>query len=510
MNDADYIIVGGGAAGCVLADRLTADGGRSVLLVEAGRPDPETYPEVQIPVLFHRMFGSELDWNFETVPQERLDGRRIPIPRGKALGGSSVIHAQLWTRGHRADFDGWAADGYHGWAHEDLLRYFERAEDRIRLGGLRYPTPSTADFLNACARLGYRPATEQQEGYVLAKAAHHDGLRWTSADGYLQHARDRDNLRILTGAQAQRVLFEGTRAVGVEVATPDGVRQLTSTQEVVLAAGSVGTPQLLMLSGVGPAEDLAALGIPVVVDAPHVGRNLVDHLVVPLAFEGLGFESPGADAGPEEMEQYLKDRTGPLDSVVSEAVLFLRTNERLAAPDVEVVHLVIPFGENPTQVRHGFALGVIQLKPHSRGTIRLRSADPAHAPLIDPGYLSDVDAVDLATVVAGVRRAQEILREPDVARWRGAPLTEGALADDDEAIAGYVRRTGMSIHHLVSSCRMHPRRDAGALDTSFRVHGATGLRVVDASAMPGTVRAHTYAAVTMLAEKASDLITAAD
>ncbi|MFI7536331.1 GMC family oxidoreductase [Streptosporangium sp. NPDC049376] len=505
VQTADYVIVGAGSAGCVLAHRLSADPRISVVLVEAGGPRPEEHPEIQVPVLFPRMFGSALDWGFTTVPQPGLDGRTIPIPRGKALGGSSVINAQLWTRGHPADYDGWAAAGLDGWGHTDLLPYFDRAEERIRLAGMRHPVPPTADFLSACAQLGHQPAAERQDGYILARATHRDGLRWSSADGYLREPGERPNLTLVTGGLVRRVLMDGTRATGVEVETENGSLQISAGREVILAAGAVGSPHLLMLSGIGPAGQLAAHGIPVRVDAPGVGRDLTDHLVVPLAFAARGFESPGAAADLEDMRLYLKERTGSLNSIISEALLFLRTRPELTAPDVEIVHLTTPFGEHESAARDGLALGVIVLRPASRGSVELRSADPHDAPVVDPRYLSDPGDTDLRTAIAGVRQAHRILDRPDYARWRGEPLTPGALATDDADIAAYIRRTGLSIHHLVSTCRMGAD-PLSVVDPGFRVRGASGLRVVDASAMPSIVRAHTHAPVTMLAERASELI----
>ncbi|MFD9128112.1 GMC family oxidoreductase [Kitasatospora sp. NPDC059571] len=507
MTEYDYVIVGAGSAGCVLADRLSADGTARVLLVEAGTGEPEKLPEVQVPILFPRLFGGPLDWNFRTEPQPGLDGRTIPIPRGKAVGGSSVVNAQLWTRGHRADYDGWAEAGLDGWSHAELLPWFERAEQRISLTGLRYPLPVTPAFTDACARLGHAPAAEVQEGYALARATHRDGLRHSSADAYLTPARDRANLTVAARTLVRRVLFEGTRAIGIEVEVEGatGPERILARREVILSAGAVGSPHLLLLSGVGPAGELAAHGIETVADLPGVGRDLTDHLLVPLAFEARGFASPGAGAGPEQIDQYLRDRTGTLDSIISEALLFLRTRPELAAPDIEVVHLVVPLGEHRRPAADGLALGVILLRPHSRGAVTLRTADPRDAPLIDPRYLSDPSGADLATLVDGVRAAQRILREPEFAKWIGEPLTPGALAEDDEAVAAYVRATGGSIHHLVSTCRMGAD-DASVVDPAFAVRGVSGLRVVDASAMPGIVRAHTHAPVTMLAERAADLI----
>lgn len=507
MSQWDYVIVGAGSAGCVLADRLSADGTTQVLLIEAGTGTPETRPEVQVPILFPHLFGGELDWNFTTVPQPGLVDRSIPIPRGKAVGGSSVINAQLWTRGHRADYDGWAEAGLTGFGHDDLQPYFERAEQRISLAGLRYPLPVTPAFVNACAGLGYAPAAEVQEGYALARATHRDGLRHSSADAYLAPARERPNLTVLADTLVRRVLFEGTRAVGVEVEGESGAETLRARGEVILSAGAVGSPHLLLLSGVGPAEELSRHGVPVVRDLPSVGRDLTDHLLVPLAFEAQGFWSPGAGTSPEQISQYLRDRHGSLDSIISEALLFLRTREDLEAPDIEVVHLVVPLGEHQRPAAHGLALGVILLRPRSRGTISLRSADPHDAPLIDPGYLSDEAGDDLVTLVAGVRAAQRVVRQPDLAQWLGKPLTDGALSEEVDDIIAYIRGTGGSIHHLVSTCRMGTDEHA-VVDPTFAVRGLSGLRVVDASAMPSLVRAHTHAPVTMLAERAADVLLA--
>jgi choline dehydrogenase len=505
VNTTDYVIVGAGSAGCVLADRLSADGKTRVTLMEAGGGDLGQIPEVQVPVLFPRTFGGPADWAFRTVPQQGLDGRVIPIPRGKGLGGSSAINAQLWLRGHQADYDEWAASGLTGWGYSDVAPYFERAEGKIRLAGLRCPAPPTADFLTACAQLGYAPAAEIQEGYAVARATHSDGLRWSSADGYVRSAEHRANLSVRTGATVRRVLVEGGSAVGVELDTGRAVEKVRAAREVILAAGAVASPQLLMLSGIGPASHLAAHGIRVLVDSPEVGQNLADHLVVPLGFDSHGFDSPGAGAGDKEIEQYLKDKSGTLGSIVSEAMLFLRTRKGLTAPDVEIVHLVIPYGEHERTARHGLALGVIALRPSSRGSVTLASADPADAPLIDPGYLSDSRGADLATTISGVRRAQEIARQPVFARWRGDPLTEEAMSSRDEDIARFIRRAGLGIHHLVSSCRMGSD-STSVLDERCQVRGIRGLRVVDAAAMPTLVRAHTHAAVTMLAERASALI----
>jgi choline dehydrogenase len=473
---ADYVIVGAGSAGCVLADRLSADGSQVVLL-EAG--PPATAPETKVPILFTRTFGGEHDWDFTTVPQEHLAGRRIPYTRGKGLGGSSLINAQLWTTGHRADYEAW------GWSYDDVLPWFERIEaERMKLAGVRYPSPVTADFVSACARAGHAPAGTQPDGYTLVRATHDAGLRWSSADAYL---RPRPNLRVRSGVLVRRVLFDGVRAIGVELGD-----EVVHGREVILAAGAVGSPHLLMRSGVGPAAHLGEHGVPLVADVPGVGQSMSDHLIVPIAFAGNGFTSPGVDARPAEIERYLRDREGPLDSILSEALLFLRTRDGLPGPDIEIALLMMPYGETE---RHGLALGVILLQPESRGTISLRSADPHAAPVIDPRYLSA--PADLDTLVAGIQRAQEIVAQPVFNRWLGRRLSP----DDPEEC---VRRNGSSIFHPVGTCAL-----GSVLDPDFRVHGTEGLRVVDAAAMPGNVRGHTHAPVTMLAEKAAASIIAA-
>ncbi|WP_018681255.1 GMC family oxidoreductase [Actinokineospora enzanensis] len=505
MTTADYVIVGAGAAGCVLADRLSA-GGAEVLLLEAGRPDPEREPDVRVPIRFPRTFGTDLDWGYRTVPQPGLDHRVIDYPRGRAVGGSSAIHAQLWTRGHPADYDGWAADGCAGWSHADLAPYVARAErDRIRLAGLRYPSPVTPDFLTACAQLGYDPASELPEGYSAAVATHHDGLRFSSADAYLGAARGRANLRVMANTLVRRVVFEGTRAVGVEIRTAQGIEEVRARREVLLAAGAIGSPHLLLRSGVGPADQLAEHGVPLVADAPGVGANLTDHVLVPMAFSGVGFASPGSTATDEDVQRYLRDREGPLESILSEATLFLRTDPDLPAPDIEIIMLLGALGAQESRAEHALSLGVVLLRPESRGAVRLASADPDAAPLIDPGLLTD--PADLRTLTTGVRRAQEILTRPVMARWWDKPLTPGALSPEAADIADYVRRVGENIHHPVGTCRMGAD-PASVVDLALRVRGTDGLRVVDAAALPTIVRAHTHAPVTMFAERASDLVSA--
>ncbi|GLZ38917.1 GMC family oxidoreductase N-terminal domain-containing protein [Actinokineospora sp. NBRC 105648] len=503
----DYVIVGAGSAGCVLAERLTEDRHTRVALIEAGGPDRSN--AIKVPALFTRAFGTADDWAFTTTEQAELGNRPVFFPRGRTLGGSSSINAMLWTRGHRVDYEAWASRGCVGWTYEDVRPYFERAEcGPIRLDEVRTPSPSTADFLTACALSGHEPVGDDLEGFMESRVTHFRGLRWSAADGYLVPARHRPNLTVVTGGLVERLLLKGTHAVGVQVRTATGVRQVRARKEVILSAGSVGSPHVLMLSGIGPSEHLSDLGLPTVVDAPGVGQELTDHMVVPLAFTSDELRSPGVGADQDDIRQYLRHRHGPLGSNLAEALLFLRTRPELPAPDIELVLMQVPFGDHETTADHGLAVGVMLLQPRSRGQVTLRSAHPDDPPLINPRYLSDVDGRDLAVTVDGMRKAHEIMRQPVFAKWLGKPLTTGALSDTEADITRYIRRTGISLFHPVSTCRMGVEQDA-VLDLEFRVRGTTGLRVVDASAMPHIVRGHTHAPTVMLAERAADMIRAA-
>lgn len=508
LTGADYVIVGAGSAGCVLAARLSADPEVSVVLIEAGGPD--TVAEMAIPAGFPRLFGTEHDWAFTSEPELELAGRGIYWPRGKTLGGSSSVNAQIWTRGHSADYDGWAAAGLTGWNAAAVGPYFDRAEEVLGIEDLREPNPTTEHFLAACHKSGLFPTGDgdhaEPEGYGPIRVNHRNGRRWSTADAYLRPALKRENLTVLTGVQARRVLLEQGRAVGVEVRAEDGVQVVPAAREVILAAGAIGSPHLLLLSGIGDARQLQELGVPVQNDRPEVGRGLSDHLYAPLALTAREPVSPGIGDQTADVMQYFRTRTGKLSSNLAEAVAWLRTDDRLPAPDIELLWMPIPFvNHGRDHNEHGLTLCVVLLQPDSRGRVRLRSADPDHAPLIEPGYLSDSEGADLRTLLAGIRCGQDVLAQEPLTPWLGEPLLPGVLDDSDEALTRLVRDHAETLYHPVGSCRMGVD-DASVLDPELRVRGSAGLRVVDASALPTVPRAHTHAPTVMLAERAADLI----
>ncbi|HEY5835812.1 GMC family oxidoreductase [Streptomyces sp.] len=532
---ARYVVVGAGSAGCVLAARLSAACDEPVVLIEAGGSDSRA--GIAIPAAFPTLFRSEVDWAYRTVPQPGLGGRALDWPRGRTLGGSSSLNAQIWTRGHRADYDGWAKQGCDGWSADEVLPYFERAEDRepgraggardranaaagteagygtggpVRIEDLRDPSPATAEFLAACAQAGIGPldgvTALEPEGAGPVHTTQRGGRRWSAADAYLRPARGRGNLVVITGAQVERVLIDNGRAVGVAYSTAAGPGRIHVDGEVVLAAGSIGTPHLLMLSGIGPAGELAEHGIQVHADRPEVGRNLTDHLYVPLAFDVYGTVSPGVEDQATEIGEFMSGRRGRLTSNIAEAVAFLRSSGHLTAPDLELVWMVLPFlDQRQAERRHGVTLGTVLLRPRSHGSVRLDPADPAGPPLIDPRYLSDPAGEDLRVLAAGVRQAQRVLSRPALADRLGDPLTPGAFDLSDQGVEALTRGYAETLFHPVGTCRMGPDQDS-VLDPRLRLRGVEGLRVVDASVMPSIPRGHTHAPTVMLAERAADLI----
>jgi choline dehydrogenase-like flavoprotein len=496
----DYVVVGAGSAGCALAARLSEDPGTEVLLLEAGGEDRRR--EIAIPAAFSKLFRSEVDWAYETEPEPELGGRRIHWPRGKMLGGSSSLNAMMAIPGHHADFDGWAALGADGWSWTGVAPFLDRARETLALEELRDPNPLTHAFLAAARELGIAPSSltpTDLEGVRLAPVTQHRGRRRSAADAYLRPAHGRANLTVETSAHVGRVVFSGRRATGVEVVRGDG-SETVHAREVILCGGAINSPQLLLLSGVGPAAELERLSIPVVRDLPGVGAHLEDHLAGGILVESLQPVSLYAAERPLQLLRYLVRRRGMLTSNVAEAAAFVRTRPELPAPDLELVFAPVLFedgGLTPPR-GHGFTIGVVALQPRSSGVVRLRSADPLEPPAIAPRYLSDPD--DLRVLVDGIELARRLAATRAFAAFAGTELEPGETPVEDS-----IRERAHTLYHPVGTCRMGT--DARAVvDPELRVHGLERLRVVDASVIPRVPRGHTHLPTLMIAERAAEIL----
>ncbi|WP_026416947.1 GMC family oxidoreductase [Actinomadura oligospora] len=513
--DYDYVIVGAGSAGAALAARLSEDPSVRVALLEAGGTDRKQ--EIHIPAAFTRLFKTTLDWDFQTARQPGLDGREIYWPRGRMLGGSSSMNAMMWARGTRADYDGWDVPG---WTYDDVLPYFRRAEGRVgsntgdvygtdgpvTISEQRDPNVTTRAFLQTCENAGLTRLDElngpDNEGYSIVPVSQRRGRRWSTADAYLRPARRRRNLRILTNAQVARIMVEDGRAVGVRLARGGGVN---ARREVVLSAGAVGSPHLLMLSGIGDAGHLREHGVEPVVERSEVGRHLQDHLAImllrhcpePVTLVGAGSRG--------DIARYLLLRRGPFTSNVGEGVVYARSGPEQPAPDLELVFAPVPLIraglDEPTE--HGVTLGVVLLRPESSGRIALASDDPYAKPLIDPGYLSAPG--DLPRLVTGLRMGEKLLDGEPVSQYATRPMTPHREGDDDAALRAYVRAHAETLFHPTGTCRMGTDEDS-VVDPDLRVRGVDGLRVADASILPEIIRGHTNAPSVMIGEYAADII----
>jgi len=516
----DYIIIGAGSAGCTLASRLTEDPSVSVLLLEAGGPD--TKQEIHIPVAFSKLFKSPVDWTYYTEEQPHLKLRKLYWPRGKVLGGSSSLNAMIYHRGSRHDYDSWSEAGNKGWSFSDVLPYFKKAENQERgpseyhgVGGplnvsdLRTVNPLARTFIEACTALNL-PLTDDfngpnEIGAGIFQVTQKRGQRWSTTRAYLQPALKRPNLSVHSQAHATRLLWDKTRAVGISYIQDGQEKQERANREVILCGGAINSPQLLLLSGVGPADDLQKLDIPVVMDLPGVGQHLEDHLSGGVLY---ACKQPitlmGAETLPNLLN-YMLFKRGPLTSNVAEAGAFLKTRDDLPTQNLELIlapaYFVAHGAENPPG--HGFTIGMVLLHPQSSGFIALRSNNPLDPPIIQPNYLAS-DA-DLQVLVDGVKLCRQIAQTHAFDAFRGEEheITRGVQSDSD--IAERIREHAETLYHPVGTCKMG--HDALAVvDDQLRVHGVEGLRVVDASIMPSIVGGHTNAPTIMIAEKAADLI----
>ncbi|WP_448609535.1 GMC family oxidoreductase [Geodermatophilus sp. URMC 60] len=518
----DVVVVGAGSAGCALAGRLSEDPSLRVLLLEAGGSDDVL--EVRVPAALYKVWRTRRDWNYTTEPQPGLGGRRLFWPRGKLLGGSSSINAMIYVRGGSCDYDEWAElTGDPSWSYEHVLPLFRRMEDNARgadrfhgVGGpLRVEDPRSPHawsraVVESAVAAGY-PRNDDfngatQEGVGLYQLTQRRGRRWSAADAYLHPAAGRPNLTVRTGALATRVLVSGGRATGVEYRSGGRTHTAHAAAEVVLAGGAVNSPQLLMLSGIGPGAHLREVGVDVVSDLPGVGGGLQDHPLVPVIWHTRSGRSLFRAESPSGYARWFGVRRGPLTSNLAEAGLFTRSRPDLPGPDLQFHFLPVKFwrqAEVDPDV-DAFTAAAVLVRVHSRGSVRLRSADPTWAPAIDAGYLTDER--DLDALVCGVERAREIASSGPLAAVLAEEWSPGGTVHSQEGLRQSVRDTLESLYHPVSSCRMGTDDDA-VVDPQLRVHGIDGLRVADASVMPTLVRGNTNAPTIMIAERAADLIT---
>jgi len=523
----DYIVIGAGTAGCVLAARLSENPSHRVCLVEAG--GSERHPFIAIPAAVGAAIMSpKYGWGLTTVPQPALKGRKVPLPRGRVIGGSGSINGMAYYRGPARDFDDWAAAGNPGWSYAELLPYFLRSEHNPEYAGSRwhatggpmgvsFPTSRNRlcyDFNEAVATFGYPELDDfnvpEPNGYGFRQGTIWKGRRVSTASAYLRPAMRRPNLTVLSETRCRRILLEGRRATGVEIQTGDAIRRLRARSETIVAAGSYHSPHLLLHSGIGDGADLQRGGMTVVHHLPAVGRHLQDHPSAPIAMDmrdatSYGLSWKATPRNVAQIFQYLLLRTGPLASNLFETNAYIKTSADCDRPDMQIVFQparrnIKPF---PIPKGHGYGIVIVNLYPRSTGTVTLAGPDPLAPPLIDLRIGSD--PADLELLVRGLKLARQIFAHASFARYAATERMPGPAVTSDEALLDYVRDTLTTVHHPASSCRMGPAGD-NVVDHELRVHGLDALRVADASIFPRLVGANTNAAVVAVAEKAADMI----
>jgi len=530
LKQFDYIVVGGGSAGCVLANRLSEDSNISVCLLEAG---PKESLKGRVPLFLHALMGDkQRNWDRYTVPQPALNNRPIYQPCGKGLGGGSAINSMIYIRGFKPDYDNWAQLGNDGWSYDDVLPYFKKSESyqhgasdfhgvdgELSVSDLRHIEKPTQILLDAAQECGYPIANDFNqpvtEGFAPYQVTQVNGERCSSSRAFLNPVKNRDNLTVITGTQVYKVLFEGNKTVGVAYIENGEKKQILCQQEVILSAGAIGSAQLLLLSGIGPAEQLKQHNIEMIHELPGVGENFQDHLDVGISFHaksgfGLGISPQFMPRAIKGVWQYLfGGRKGVLASNVVEGGGFVRSEPDLIAPDIQFHFLSGNASNNGRSLNYGhsFTMTACVLRPKSRGTLKLQSADVKQSPIIDPKFLSKEG--DLDTLVHGVKVVKKILESKSFSPYRKKQRSPEMQLNTDTEIIEHIKQNSGTVYHPVGTCKMGPDNDPMAVvNPQLCVRGVTGLRVADASIMPNIVSGNTNAPSIMVGEKASDLVKA--